>query len=217
MNEIDSQTSVGGGREEYQLKKENKEKEAQRQVQKVKNAKRIRRLAWVLVAVVVVWVLARFTVHDDEQPQYLGDYFQAQSRDHIAVGAEHPAYNSNPPTGGWHYAGPAKTGLYDKELPDEQLVHNLEHSHIWFAHKPDLPADQIAMLAKIVKDYGSRVIMTPRAANDSPIAVVAWEHLLKLEAVESEKIASFVKAYRNQAGPEKNIPDLDFKDWREKK
>ena len=41
---------------------------------------------------------------------------EIQSRDHIAVGAEHLVYNSNPPTGGWHYAQPAQTGIYDKEF-----------------------------------------------------------------------------------------------------
>lgn len=216
-NEFSQLSSEEGGRNEYLAKKENKEKEIQRQAGRAKIAKRIRRLALAAVVVIVVWAVARFTARDDSQPQHTGEYFPAQSRDHIEVGAEHPAYSTNPPTGGWHYANPAKTGIYDIELPDEQLIHNLEHSHIWFAYHPNLPADQIEVLTAIAKDYGSRVIMTPRTANDRPLAIVAWEHLLKMDTVNKEVIDSFVKTHRNKAGPEKNIPDLDFKDRRSSK
>lgn len=217
MDETNSQTPAVNVKEEYRQKKENKEREAQKRANKIKDMKRVRRLAWMVVIMAIGWVTVRFATRDDKPSQHVGEYFQAQSREHIAEGITHPSYNSNPPTGGWHYADPAKTGVYDEELPDEQVIHNLEHSHIWFAYKPDLSADQIEMLVKIAKDYGSRVIMTPRAANDVPVAIVAWERLLKLETVEGEKIKSFVEAYRNKAGPEKNIPDFDFKDWRAKR
>lgn len=219
MNEIDSKNSEENNlKSEYELKKENKEREIQGQVRKAKIAKRLRRLVWMMGVLIVVWGVVRFIGRDDDQQgETAGDYFPAQSRDHIAVGATHAAYNSNPPTGGWHYAEPAKTGIYDQELPDEQLIHNLEHSHIWVAYRPDLAQDQIEALANIVQNYGSRIIMTPRGANDTPITIVAWEHLLRLDTVDKAKIGSFVKIHRNKAGPEKNIPDFEFKDWRTKK
>lgn len=150
-------------------------------------------------------------------PAKPGQFFEAQSREHIPVGATHPEYNSNPPTGGWHYDQPAQTGIYDKELPDEQLIHNLEHSHIWIAHKPDLPKDQIEKLADIAKDYGSRIIMTPRPKNDSPIALAAWQYLLKIDTVDEKAIRDFIAVHRNLAGPERNIPDSRFKDFRSPK
>ena len=53
---------------------------------------------------------------------------------HIQVGEQHEPYNSDPPTSGPHYAQPAQAGFYDEALPDEQLVHNLEHGYIviWY-------------------------------------------------------------------------------------
>jgi hypothetical protein len=78
-----------------------------------------------------------------------------------------------------------------------------------------LSADQVEALADIAKDYGARIIMTPRSANETQLAIVAWEHLLKLERVDKDAIQGFVKAYRNN-GPEKNIPDFGFKDFRKK-
>lgn len=198
---------------EYFLKKEEKEKIAREEGKK----KMLKNGMWwlgfvVLTGLFVWWVYGYFkTASLDETAP--GEYYQAQSRDHIQSGAEHLAYNSNPPTGGWHYDQPAQTGIYDTEFPDEKLVHNLEHSHIWIAYKPDLSADQIEKLADLAKDYGSKIIMTPRAANDSPIAFVAWEHLLKMELYDEAMARKFIEAYRGLVGPEK-IADFGFKDFR---
>ena len=143
-----------------------------------------------------------------------GEFFAAQSRDHIAVGASHSEYNSNPPTSGWHYAVPAQSGIYDTVFPDEQLLHNLEHGHIWIAYRPDLPKDQIEALADIAKSYSSKIIMVPRPNNPAPIALAAWEYLLKLDSFNEQQVKDFINAYRGK-GPEQ-IPDFGFKDFRDK-
>lgn len=199
---------------EYFAKKEQKEKEAKVTERSRQTKKAVKVLVWLLViGGVGFWIFQSAT---KEAEPLLGQFFEAQSREHIGVNTQHSAYNSNPPTGGWHYAAPARTGIYDVELPDEQIIHNLEHSHIWFAYRPDLAKDQIDKLAEIAKDYGSRVIMTPRAANDSPITIAAWQYLLKMETADEAVIRKFVGAHRNIAGPERNIPDNDFRDWRGK-
>lgn len=146
----------------------------------------------------------------------IGEFFPAQSRDHIAVGSQHPVYNSNPPTGGWHYGAPAQTGIYDREFPDEQIIHNLEHSHIWIAYRPDLDTESIDKLSEIAKDYGSKIIMTSRSANDSQVVLVAWQYLMKLDTINEDMIRQFIEAHRGIAGPER-IPDSGFKDFRTNK
>lgn len=202
---------------EYFAKKEQKEKEAQRQQAKNKVRRTGRLIVYLAILFLVVSGVYKLATRKSVPPP--GQFYEAQSREHIAVGATHSTYNSNPPSGGWHYNAPAQTGIYDKELPDEQLIHNLEHGHIWFAYKPDLAKDQIEELTEIVKDYGVRVIMTPRAANDSPIAIVAWQYVYKINAVDEtneSQIRAFIAAYRNIAGPERNIPDSGFDDFRGK-
>ena len=47
--------------------------------------------------------------------------------------------------------------------------------------------------------------MTPRAANDSKIALASWERLLKLDSYNEEEIKDFVARMRNK-GPE-SVPD----------
>ena len=198
---------------EYFIKKGEK----QQAVGKDRRQKMARKLIkWIIILAVLVllgWPIYGYFKKASMQKPVFDEYFQAQSRDHIDVGASHPAYNSNPPTGGWHYGQSAQSGIYDKEFPDEQLIHNLEHSHIWIAYKPDLPADQIEKLADIAKDYGSKIIMAPRLANDAPIAFVAWEHLLKMNSIDEMAAREFIEAYRGIAGPEK-IADFGFKDFR---
>jgi hypothetical protein len=195
----------------YFEKKEQKE-EVAKQVKQKKAMNGV--LKWVVfiavIGVVAWWGRSYFNTITAPAP---GDNFSAQSREHIGLGDDHPEYNSNPPTGGWHYSQPAQTGIYDIELPDETLVHNLEHSHIWIAYHPDLSPDQIEQLAKIAKDYGSKIIMTLRPANDTMIAIVAWEHLLKMDSIDEVQIRAFIGAYRGIAGPEK-IPDSGFDDFR---
>lgn len=203
---------------EYFAKKEQKEREVKDRKKKATTQKAVKFLILAIALVGVgFWIYKSSTRPPKEEDlRSKGQFFEAQSREHIPVGSEHPTYNSNSPTGGWHYNSPAKTGIYDVEFPDEQIIHNLEHGHIWFAYKPDLPPEQIEQLVKIAKDYGSRIIMTPRSTNDSPIAVAAWQYLLKMGTVDESAIRAFVGTHRNIAGPERNIPDNDFADWRGK-
>lgn len=127
------------------------------------------------------------------------------SREHIALSASHPPYNSNPPTSGQHYGQPAAWGVYDRELPDEQLVHNLEHGGVWISYRTGIAEDTIKKLEALVNGYKSKVILTPRLKNDSNIAVAAWGRLLKLDVFNEKQIQEFIKAYKNR-GPE-FVPD----------
>ncbi len=130
-----------------------------------------------------------------------GEEIADQGREHIAEGSQHEPYNSNPPTSGPHYAAAANWGVYDNPLPDEQLIHNLEHGGIWISYKPDISPETLAKLKDIADDYTLKVILTPRAENDLPIAVAAWGRLLKLKSADQKQIQDFIKAFINK-GPE---------------
>lgn len=130
-----------------------------------------------------------------------GEVVEDLGREHITVGAQHPPYNSNPPTSGPHWPQPAPWGIYEDEQPDEQLVHNLEHGGVNVFYKPDLPKDQIARLEDFVRPHRVKVILAPRAANETLIALTSWNHILKLNEFDEEKIKSFIQTNRNR-GPE---------------
>lgn len=168
----------------------------------------------ILIAIGAGFVLIGIFKNKGVKENLPGQFFKEQSRIHIQPSQEHPSYSSNPPSSGWHWADPAPTGIYSQELPDEQIIHNLEHSHIWISYHPDLVNSEIIEnLADIAKDFGSKIIITPRSKNDSPIAVAAWQYLIKLDSLNKEAIVEFIRAHRGKAGPE-NPPDPGFKDFR---
>jgi hypothetical protein len=130
--------------------------------------------------------------------------FESQGQQHIQPGETHPAYNSNPPTSGWHYPSPAEWGIYRDILPDELVVHNLEHGGIWISYRDSTDTVVIQQLETIANSYPSHIIVTYRPVNDTAIAVAAWGHLLVLDTVDEPQIRNFIDLYRMR-GPE-NVP-----------
>ena len=45
-----------------------------------------------------------------------------------------------PPTSGAH-ANPVSWGVYDTEVRDDQLIHNMEHGGIYISYQPSLPKE----------------------------------------------------------------------------
>lgn len=143
--------------------------------------------------------------------------YKIQSRRHVASGTLVTNYNSNPPSSGDHWASPAKNGIYDKQLPDEQLIHDLEHGYVWISYRPKSKSSEstseatnvsgasdevIKELKKIAEADNWKVILEPREKNDSMIALVSWGRVLKLDKPDYDKIKNFIRTYRNR-GPEK--------------
>lgn len=124
-----------------------------------------------------------------------------QGRAHIVPGQPHPPYNSSPPTSGWHFPAPANWGFYNDELPDELLVHNLEHGGIWISVKSAGDAEVIDRLVALMRRYRSKVIVTVRPGNDSRIAVAAWGRLMKLDQYDERAIVDFINRFKDR-GPE---------------
>ena len=131
--------------------------------------------------------------------------YAQQSRDHILPGQPHPPYSSNPPTSGWHFPVPADWGFYNEELPDELVVHNLEHGGIWISYRSADDTALINQLMTLSRRYRSKVIITLRTKDDTRLAVAAWDHLMKLDHFDEAVIVDFIRQFRDR-GPE-FVPD----------
>lgn len=170
----------------------------------------IKSASWLLIIIgAIVAISYGLANRNSKTPDYSKEY-PIQGQEHIAIGAEHPPYNSDPPSSGWHYAQPAKEAFYEEELLDEQLVHNLEHGDIWIAYHPRV-SDEVKNQLK--KYGGSKFITTPRSRNDTDIALVAWGRVdafnLENGALDEGRIKAFIKRYINK-GPEKLPPSMSF-------
>jgi len=153
-----------------------------------------------LVGVAVIGLIARSATRP--QP---GERVAGQGSSHIGSGQSHPAYNSNPPTSGWHVPQTVSWGSLRSEVPDEVVLHNLEHGGVWISYKNPGDTVLVEKLEALASRYRSKVLITLRSKNDSPIAIAAWERLLKLETYDEQRIVEFINAYRNR-GPER-VPD----------
>ena len=78
---------------------------------------------------------------------------------------------------------------------------------MWISYHPDIIDDNdLASLENLVRDGspdpnggGVGVILTPRAANDTMIALVSWSRLLTLDSYEPSTIRDFVETNRGKA------------------
>lgn len=176
----------------------------EQRIAQARRARRLKRALWTAAGALVLvggsYGLVRYSREYSENLP--GTSFESQGQQHVALGTPF-AYNSNPPTSGPHFATPAEWGVYREEIHDQILVHNLEHGGIWISYRPGIATSTIEQLEAIAREFGRKVIMAPRPANDSDIALAAWTRLDKFSESEfsEERVRAFIKAWRNK-GPE---------------
>lgn len=140
---------------------------------------------------------------------------------HVNPGDPHAPYSTKPATSGphWHIApgastlapvgAPARWGVYTVALPDEVLVHNLEHGGIGLHYDcADGCADIVQALEDIVPSSPSFYILSPYAGLPKKIAITSWRHVMYLDELDREKILEFVREYIDRA-PE-SVPQNQF-------
>ncbi|MSU45482.1 MAG: DUF3105 domain-containing protein [Candidatus Zambryskibacteria bacterium] len=178
--------------EENTIKKDEKESRKE----KAHFRSKMKKILW---SIVIVAILAGVTYISTRPPKPRpGSEFTILGQEHINIDAEHIAYNSNPPTSGPHYVKPAEWGVYQEELPDEQLIHNLEHGGIWISYKPG-DEEVKSKLEALGKRFPRSVVVTPRALNDSPITLASWGRLEKLDVYNEDQIKNFIRRNTNKS------------------
>ena len=132
------------------------------------------------------------------------------SRDHFAAtlriaDVAPEGYNTIPPTSGRHWDAWSDCGFYNYPLPDELLVHNLEHGNIVISYNL---ADHVE-----VAELRAAVSAVPLAAEfaivrryprlpPGMVALAAWGALDRMLGVDAGRIAGFFEQYPGTAGPE---------------
>ena len=105
-------------------------------------------------------------------------------------------YSETPPTGGNHAPMWAACNgkVYDKQVPNEQAVHSLEHGAVWITYQPSLDAAQIGVLSKKVQPH-TYAFMSPFSEQKSPIVVTAWGNQLSVQSADDPHIDQFLKQF----------------------
>lgn len=189
----------------------------ERMRQKRQQKKVINQIAWGLAGLAAVALLAYF-IWNGTRP-LLGETIPLQpAQPHIPDGDPLPAFSSNPPSSGQHYPDTFQAGFYDETSPqaaaanpEGYLVHNLEHGYVvmWYncslLSAPDCTSLKASLQAVITAEQALKVIAFPWPAQDVPLALTSWGHLLKLDAFDQKSVEAFITRNRNNA-PESSAP-----------
>jgi hypothetical protein len=117
--------------------------------------------------------------------------------EHVDIG-DPVAYDRHPPVGGTHWFAPgwANCGFYDQQIRDETAVHDLEHGVVWVAYRPDLAADQLAILKQLVRT-DDRLTVSPYPNLRAPLVATAWGAQLDLQQAGDGRLVQFITRYTN--------------------
>jgi hypothetical protein len=133
--------------------------------------------------------------------------FESEGTDHIKAGDPTPSYETFPPTSGPHSPNAVDYGYYEKPLPFELLVHNLEHGDIVIYYKPSVTNDtkeHLQYLSELTYK-GSGVIVVPNEKIKGEVVATAWTKKMILPTFNEEKLGKFIYEYIYE-GPEKLAP-----------
>jgi len=126
-------------------------------------------------------------------------------RDHVAEG-QRVEYVTIPPTSGKHWPQWADCGFYTQELPDERIVHNLEHGNIVVSYNFANPA-QVTELRDALQDldlFEDWGVARPYdKLEDGQIALTAWGRISPMKGVSSIEMEQFFEAFAGNLGPER--------------
>ena len=131
---------------------------------------------------------------------------------HIPTGTTFEgAYNSSPPTSGPHWdTGWAGCGFFDEELPDEQVVHNMEHGQVVISYNlaNEAEIEQLKDIAGGLSGRRSWMIMRPYskiAAGEIVVTAWGWLDRFNIRDLDGDRVEEFYNAHRNNSGVE-SIP-----------
>ena len=165
-----------------------------------------------LAAALLAWFLGPGTLGAGAQPATTspsplpGKEFPDLGNLHIQrLGDAHAPYNSEPPTSGPHLPNIAPWGIYDKPIPKEYQVHNLEDGGVVIQYNcPKGCPDLIKKLEGVFFKYKARapkekkythLILAPYPDMDTRLALTAWTRLDKLNDFDEARIDRFIEAY----------------------
>jgi hypothetical protein len=142
-----------------------------------------------------------------------------EGMDHVnavrIVGGDHTTgtvdYGRRPPAGGDHHPVWTNCGFYDEAIPDEHVVHDLEHGAIWLAYAPELGEADRTALHEVVRSQ-DKVVATPYTGLPDGVEVVAlaWARELFLADVGDPRLVEFIERYRDgDQAPEAGVTCVD--------
>jgi hypothetical protein len=111
---------------------------------------------------------------------------------HVPGGIDYPQV---PPAGGEHDPTPLACGYYDFVVPDENVVHSLEHGVVWVTYEPGVSEEELSILRDIGGERETIVSLLPDQG--SAVIGTAWAAQIRLDSATDPRLEQFVDAFRD--------------------
>lgn len=122
-------------------------------------------------------------------------------------------YAVTPPVGGEHNPDWLTCGVYDKPVPNERAVHDLEHGAVWITYRAGLPAAQVTALQTFVRGQKNATYTLQGATHDlgvkyldlspwvddalpAPIVISSWGAQLGVDSPTDARLQQFIDKFR---------------------
>ena len=100
------------------------------------------------------------------------------------------SYDQSPAVGGPHSSVWLDCGVYDAPVPEQHVVHDLEHGTVWITYKPGLAEEEVDALADVLPENG---ILSPYDDLRAPVVVTVWERQLELTGADDPRLELFIR------------------------
>jgi hypothetical protein len=163
-----------------------------------------------------IWEAAEITGYPYPVQRFENEAPSEEGR-HFSQG-EFPGYNTveygtDPPTSGKHIGELAQPGVHDQPVPNEVMVHQMEHGYpiIWYNcdAEPAFDAEQCRDLRNALGEIavaaggdGIKLVMTPDTTMEHRIALTAWQYMDTMDEVDEERIRTFLETFECNYDPE---------------
>lgn len=186
-------------RERLEARREAKAKAMAAQRRAALRARAVRYVVITGVVLFAIWFFfLRVQLPNSIEGNDIEDFrlYSAESRaNQLHTGAA-DSYESTPPVSGAHSLQPAPCGVLGTQIPDENMIHTLEHGGVGILYRPNLEPDEIKKMEAVVGDYESHVFSAPYAGMETPVTVVAWAHLMRLDGYDETAVREFIDVFR---------------------
>lgn len=108
------------------------------------------------------------------------------------------SYPMTPPVAGQHANQPSPCGIFDAQIPNENLVHTLEHGAVGMLYTPEADPETIKQIEELATTYESHIFTAPYAGMETTFTLVAWAHMMRLDEFDEVAAKEFIDVFRRE-------------------
>lgn len=171
-----------------------------RQRKAAARARAVRSVALIALAGVAVWF---FFLRSSTPDEINGHAITGFGGAGVGKHSDQPVPpEMTPPVQGTHATTPAPCGVHGSPVPDENLVHSLEHGAVALLFDPARATpEDIKELEAIASDADENVVSAPYEGMEPVFAIASWGERMDLDELDVAAVNEYIDTFAGK-GPE---------------